>query len=372
MKALTAGERVVRCLLGQPVDRLPFGVGLGWYPWDETLERWRTESNNPKLDVPRELGYEPGFALPSLESGPFPHFAPEVLESTADMVITRDWRGITMRTYRGAQSMPEYLDYPVKGPADWEKLKEARYRLDAVSLNQRVTQDWTAFRLHLLKSGEAVQVGAFPWGIFGTLRDLMGVEELLVAFYTEPDMVKDIMQHLTSLWLALWERVAAEVKIEHIHIWEDMSGRQGSLISPAMIEEFMMPCYDRISAFAKAHGIPLISVDSDGDCQELVPLMMRHGVNVFFPFEVQAGNDIRMYRKNYPHLGIWGGLDKRVLALDIHAMDRELQKIPDMIKLGGGFLPQFDHLIPPDVPWVNFVYAANRVRELCHHSLTQI
>ena len=63
----------------------------------------------------------------------------------------------------------------------------------------------------------------------------------------------------------------------------------GPLISPAMVEEFMMPCYDRIVAFARAHGVRLVSVDTDGDCSELVPLMMKHGINMFFPFEVQAG-----------------------------------------------------------------------------------
>ena len=127
-------------------------------------------------------------------------------------------------------------------------------------------------------------------------------------------MVRDMMQHLTTLWLVLWEQVAAEVQIDHIHIWEDMSGKQGSLISPRMVREFMMPCYDRIAAFAREHGVRLLSVDTDGDCSQLVPVMMEHGVNYFFPFEVQAGNDILAYRKKYPTLGIMGGLDKRALA----------------------------------------------------------
>jgi uroporphyrinogen decarboxylase len=111
----------------------------------------------------------------------------------------------------------------------------------------------------------------------------------------------------------------------------------------------------------------MVSVDSDGDCSELVPLMMRHGVNVFFPFEVQAGNEICDYRKQYPQLGIWGGLDKRVLAQSRRDIDCELEKIPAMARLGGRFVPQFDHLIPPDVPWDNFVYAAGRIREMCNN-----
>jgi uroporphyrinogen decarboxylase len=92
--------------------------------------------------------------------------------------------------------------------------------------------------------------------------------------------------------------------------------------------------------------------------------MMRHGINLFLPFEVQAGNDILEYRKKYPGLGILGGLDKRALAIDRAAIDREVKKAAEMLKTGR-YVPGWDHLIPPDVPWANFVYAADRIRELC-------
>jgi hypothetical protein len=80
--------------------------------------------------------------------------------------------------------------------------------------------------------------------------------------------------------------------------------------------------------------------------------MMRHGVNVFFPFEVQAGNDVVRYREMYPTLGIIGGLDKNALSerATQPAMHRELDRAEAMLA-GGGCIPGFDHLIPPNVPW---------------------
>jgi hypothetical protein len=359
---LTCGERVVRCLTGQPIDRVPFGVNLGWYPWGETQARWCRESGQPNLDVGGTFGFEPSFACPALECGPFPHFEETVLSETAEHIVSRDWRGITVRNRRDFGSMPEFLDYPVKSPSDWERLKAERLRLD--DADRRVTQDWQAFRVRLAQTGETVQVGWFPWGVFGTVRDLLGVEEMLVGFYTEPKMIRDMMQHLTSLWLGLWERVAAEVQIDHIHIWEDMSGKQGSLISPAMTEEFMMPCYDRIVAFARAHGVRVVSVDTDGDCSELVPLMMRHGINMFFPFEVQAGNDILAYRRKYPELGIMCGLDKRCLSQTPEAVDREIERCAEMVRIGR-YVPGFDHLIAPDAKWELFKRAAEGIKRVC-------
>lgn len=360
---LTCGERIVRCLIGEAVDRVPFGVNLGWWPWGETLANWRRETGQSELDLACAFGYEASFAVPAFECGPFPHFEEKVIEETAEYIVSRDWRGITVRNRRDLSSMPEFLDYPVKTPADWERIKTERLRLD--DADRRIAQNWAAFRARIKQSGEAVQVGGFPWGVFGTARDLLGAEELLIAFYTEPDMVRDMMEHMTSLWLGLWERVATEVRIDHIHIWEDMSGRQGSLISPAMTESFMMPCYDRIAAFARAHGVRVVSVDTDGDCSELVPLMMRHGVNMFFPFEVQAGNDILEYRRQYPEIGIMCGLDKRALARSRVEVDLEVEKAAAMVRQGR-YVPGFDHLIPLDARWENFRYAAEKIKELCH------
>lgn len=360
--ALQCGERVVRCSLGEPVDRLPFGFGLGWYPWGETLERWKSESGNKHLDIFQEFGFDCSFALPAIQPGVFPLFEHKVIEENEQFVTARDEHGITKRNRRDGGSMPEFLDYPVKTPADWRRFKQER--LDPLAAG-RCTEAWDAFRARLSRTGEAVQVGAFPWGVFGTPRNFLGAEEILYGFYTEPEMLKDMMKHLTALWLSVWERVAQEVQIAHIHIWEDMAGKQGSLISPQMVEEFMMPCYDRIAAFARAHGVRLVSVDTDGNCAQLVPVMLKHGVNVFFPFEVQAGCDILEYRRQYPALGIWGGLDKRALAGTRAGIDQEVARAARMAE-HERYVPGFDHLIPPDVPWENYRYAVLELKKVCY------
>jgi uroporphyrinogen decarboxylase len=358
---LTQGERFIRCMTGEPIDRVPFGIGLGWYPWGQTLDRWRKETGDAMLDVWQILGYEGDNAAPIMHAGIWPAFDKKILEETQDFITWRDERGITKRDRRDGLSMPDFLDYPVKCRRDWEALKAERLALDAPG---RIEQDWDAFRARLTKEGLAVRVGDYPFGVFGTPRDFLGADELLVAFYDEPEMIRDMMDHLTSLWLHLWEQVARHVQIDQIHIWEDMSGKQGSLISPAMVTRFMMPCYDRIADFAARYGVRVISVDTDGNCGELVPLMMAHGVNVFMPFEIQAGNDLFDYRRRYPTLGTMGGLDKRALAQDRAAIDIEVEKARRMIQLGR-YIPMFDHLIPPDVPWENMRYAAERIREVC-------
>lgn len=364
MAELTCGERIVRCFLGEEIDRVPFGAGLGWWPWGEAFDNWKRDAARPDLDLSAYFGFDQSFIHAGVISGIYPAFERVVLEETDEFITWRDEKGITKRDRRDGGSMPEFLAAPVVTEDDWEQLKSERLRIDDPA---RVALDWDALRAQQRETGAAIQVGWFPYGVFGTPRDLLGDEELLVSFYTRPEMVRDMMNHLTTLWLTVWERAAAEVRIDHIHIWEDMSGRQGSLISPRMVEDFMMPCYDRIVDFARAHNIRIVSVDTDGDCAELVPLMMAHGINMFLPFEVQAGNDILAYREQYPTLGIWHGLDKRALADSKTAVDVEIARCEAMLKYGR-YVPGFDHLIPPDAKWELYEYAAQRIKALCYQS----
>ncbi|MBM3190127.1 MAG: hypothetical protein FJZ90_15575 [Chloroflexi bacterium] len=219
-----------------------------------------------------------------------------------------------------------------------------------------------------MRKGWPIQLGDYPdLTVFGGVRWLMGPEECLLAFYTMPDLVHEIMEHLTTVFLAVFEQVVREVRIDVIHIWEDMAGRQGPLISPKHWREFMGPNYRRIKGFADAHGILLISVDTDGQPELIIPPMMEHGVNYLFPFEVAAGCDVHDVQRRYPTLGIMGGIDKRALAHGPAAIDAELARIRPAIARGR-YIPALDHLIPDDVSWSNYCYYAEALRKLIFDS----
>jgi len=357
---MTNRERIIQTLLCEPTDRVPFGVGIGFLPWGQALERWRKESGISDLNLCAYFGYDPGFQTVPAEYGPCPHVETKVLEETDEFVVSRDYRGILMRNRRDLHSMPDWIAHPIQNGHDWRAYKEKHLQFRQEERLARLDE----YLEHAGRADAPVQVGCFPWGVFGTARDMMGAEELLIGFYDTPDLIRDIMQTYTDLWLQIYEAIAAKTQIDHIHIWEDMSGRQGSLISMQMVEDFMMPHYDRIMAFAREHDIPIVSVDSDGLVDALVPKMIEHGINMYFPFEVQAGNNIERYRDRHPKLGIMGGLDKNALARGREEIDAELAKAERMVAKDG-YIPGCDHLIPPNVPWDNWNYFNEELRRIC-------
>jgi uroporphyrinogen decarboxylase len=214
-------------------------------------------------------------------------------------------------------------------------------------------------------AGRDFPVGFTVCGAFGHSRNLLGVEQLCMAYYDQPALIHEIMEHWTDFYCRLASRVWAGVSFDFVYLWEDMAYKNGPLISPRFVREFMLPYYRRFIEHVRGLGCDVIIVDSDGDVSELVPLFLDVGVNVMLPFEVQAGMDVCLFRKLYAkNLAIIGGIDKRLLTQEREALDHELRaKIPPMLE-SGGYIPGLDHTVPPDVRLEDFRQYVQQVRAL--------
>lgn len=353
---MTNRERIRNTALCMPVDRAPLFFYFG--PWWETVLEWEKQGFPKGLSWDYGLGLDAGIRHVDVNLGYCPAFSYEVLEEKEHTQIVRDNLGIVQEIHKEHSSIPCYLEYPVKDREDWERLKKERLNPDDP---KRFPENWDELVKEYNDGDYAIQLGWYPYGLFGTLRDMMGVEELLVNFYDDPDLIHDMMDTLTDFWLAIYEKVCKEVKVDIIHIWEDMSGKNGSLISPAMVREFMMPNYKKIRKFADEHDIAMFSLDTDGDCSQLVPLFLESGINTVLPFEAQAGSDIVKYREKYPEMCIYGGIDKREIAKGKEAIDRELDRI-DRLFDSPGYIAALDHLVPPDISRADFEYFVEELR----------
>jgi hypothetical protein len=353
-------ERFIKCMLGEKLDRPPFW--LNWGPWSRTWQRWESEGKPAEVTDHRTwFGPDmPPLAIP-INCGTCPKIEQTILWEDADYFIQIDTWGIKRREYKHGESMSEFLEFPVKTREDWRRFRDQYLNPDDP---RRLDGKWREYCREWTEKGYPLQLGYYPdIGLFGTARWLMGDEEVLVAFLNMPDLIHDIMDHMTSLYLTVFEHVVKEFQVDVIHMWEDMCYRGGPLISPKMWESFMGPCYRRIKAFAVQHNIPVISVDTDGNPDRITPPMMSAGVNYLFPMEVAAGCDVNEWQKKYPTLGMMGGIDKRVLALGHDAIDQELARIKPAIDRGR-YVADLDHLIPDDVSWDNYCYYAWQLKKL--------
>ncbi len=386
MGAMTDKERFHAIMRFEPPDR-PLYWEQGF--WGGTIERWYAEGMARVTGVEGDPAYGDTVRGPATPSEPgdircddaireagldkrsqrvpvsmflCPPFEERVLDDDGERIVIQDEMGIVKRASRDRDSIPQFIAWPVNDLDSFERL--AADRLDP-NTPERFPPNWAEQTAFLNAYDGVVALGGYPCGFFGTPRYLMGDVALLMGFLDRPALVKRIIDHLAVLWETLFDRVLSEVSVDCIHVWEDMSFKNGPLISPALFERFLVPAYARITRVASDHGVRVVLLDTDGDCSELIPGFLRGGVTGLYPFEVQAGMDVREIRRRYPRLQILGGIDKRRIAQGRSAIDAELERLLPEMTDGGGYIPMADHQIPPDVSWENYRYYRTRIAELC-------
>ena len=214
----------------------------------------------------------------------------------------------------------------------------------------------------------------FPLGIqagsyYGWIRNWVGMENLALWYYDDPELVHDMTEYIADFVLRVIRRALDEIPdIDYGSVWEDMAMKTGPLISPKLFREFMMDPLNRVTGTLNEYGIKIIMVDSDGKVDELIPLWLEAGVNLVYPLEVAADCDAVRYRKRFgKDVLLMGNIDKRALREGCTRQDIEtevMSRVPDLVK-EGGFSPMVDHAVPPDVPFENFRYYNHLIREVC-------
>ncbi len=362
MDTLSPRERLLRTLRFQPVDRVPdyeFAV------WLQTAERWRREGlETPVISAwgPLERWFntddqEFGPGLP-LNVGLLPAFEEKILEDRGMHYIKQDGDGAIseqMKPEYGA-SIPHYLRYAIESRADWERLRDERLDPD----HPDRLPPYVDARIRRLR-GRDYPLSLWLGSLYGWVRNWMGVERLSLMVYDDRPLVEEIMEHLTRLTLSVLGKLAGKgLEVDKGDWWEDMCYNHGSLLSPRLFHELMVPRYKRVTDYLRREfGAEYNQLDCDGNIHELVPLWLEGGINVMFPIESAHTDAYRISQQFGTRVPLRGAFDKRALIAGPAAIDAEFERLRPLLARGG-FIPHTDHLVPPDVSLENYTYYRRR------------
>lgn len=351
---------------GQP-DRIPYWECAFW---GQTLNRWVEEGLPQSVAHPEDgpgrganekslrthFGFDRNFGVYFRQTvrvnlDLVPAFEGKILSEENGIVTQQTGAGVVMRWSREAPLTKQFLRFPVQNREDF---CEVRKRLDPSS-PERFSKGWKERALDFQSRGAPIcfRVG----GYYGFARGLMGLQNLSLAFYDQPDLVEEIFEYRTEYVSKIIEKVLAEIQPDFAEFWEDMAFKTGPLVSPALYRKLAARHYRQITDLLRRHGVDVILLDSDGDISSLIPVWLDSGINCVWPLEVAAGMDPVAIRKQYgKSLGLIGGIDKRAMAQGKAAIEQEvMSKVPFLIETGG-YIPTCDHAVPYDVSLENYQY----------------
>ncbi len=337
-------------------DRLPRGIAAmagGLY--------WPTQGFPLDYDVRDYFGMDYTQILVNVNLLFCPAFEPQTVREDQRILEYRDVDNVRRVFLKDEATIPTPVEYPVKDWESWKVLKEERLRLD--NIKARFPENWDELVKAYKPRDFPLAIGGYPHGFFGTLVHLMGYEKLFINYYDDPKLVHDMLSTFTDLWIAIYSEVLTYTDIDLVQIWEDISAGTGSMVSPDIIREFMLPYYKRFTSFLKAKGVDLIFVDTDGDCFDIIPLFIEGGATGMYPMEASCGMDIVKVRKAFPDLKMMGGIPKSEIAQGRKRIDEMLEPVQEVLK-SGAFVPFGDHFVPPEVPWKDFCYYREKLNSM--------
>ena len=226
----------------------------------------------------------------NVDFGMMPCFDEIVLERDERYEIIQDKTGIVRKalfegTSHGTRPcMDQFLSFPVTDITSFREIKK-RY---AANLGARYPAQWREILLPGWKGREHVLVlgrNCSTLGFYWRAREWMGTENLCYAWYDEPELMHEMMEFIADLTIEVSRPILEQTDADYVMINEDMSMKNGPLLSPMQYKTFIFPHMRRLVDFYKSHGVKYVMVDTDGNCDALIPLLMEAGVDGLWPLE---------------------------------------------------------------------------------------
>ncbi len=349
---LTSKERFKRMYEHREADRVP----ITDIPWNGTINRWKREG------MPQNADWREFFSIDKVESigvDISPRFEKKIIEDTDRYTIfTSEW-GVTMKQFKEEDSTPEFIDFKVNTPEEWEKAKQ-RMTIDHDRINWKYLEEnypkWQ-------KEQSWIQ-GEFWFGFDVTHSWMAGTETILIAMLEEPEWVTDMfstyldscIKHMDMIW-------DAGYTFDSITWCDDMGYKGTPFFSNTVYRELLQPFHKKAVEWAHSKGI-YARLHSCGDIMPLIPDVLETGIDTLNPIEIKAGMDPIFLKEKYGDRLVLNGGINAVLWDDKDAIISEIDRLVPILKKDGGFIFSSDHSIPNSVSLENFKAITYRVKEV--------
>jgi hypothetical protein len=356
---MTHRERFQNVFSFREVDRIPcyfFGS------WSETKVRWQREGFMGEMDLDVDKGPQLPGMDPDWEDGlwqchglvnlyPIGNIEPEVLEVRQNAKVVRNALGKVDLVRTDGTSIAYTITHPLEPTREsWNRFKQF---LDPADL-RRYPCDLLE-RAHN-RNAQDIVTGFMGGSFYGWIRDFMGVENLSYVMYDDPELLEDIVRHLTELFMTLMLPVLQVAKFDFVYFFEDCCGSTGPLFSPVFYRSIFDKYYRMLIEFYKSNGVPLALIDSDGVVDILVPCWLESGFDIVFPVEVGTWNaGPASFRYKFGQkLRMFGGVNKHLIASPENSLRAHLLDLKKEVDKGG-YIPIPDHRIPPSVSYAQML-----------------
>ena len=249
-------------------------------------------------------------------------------------------------------------DRSVKSRADFEKHVILPDEADIEAKMVFVREYRQALDASGTKLGFCVLFGAF----FQTLYEfVIGLEDTMKLVYEDRDFIDHLLD-ISADWCAKFCAAAVKNGVDFVWTADDVAFKTGMFLPPALMRELWLPKLQRIHAPALAAGKPIM-FHSDGNVDELVPMLLEAGVDCLNPMDPYGVDYREIKRKFGNRLCLSGNIDIEFPLAHGTPEDvgKDVKAHMEALKPGGGYVCGSSHSIVNYVPYENFIAMINAI-----------
>ena len=192
--------------------------------------------------------------------------------------VKNGW-GVTINWPEGLPGQFPVHDYEHRVIKDIEHWKDT-VKHPNLDIPESAWEDYEAAAKAVDRREQFCACAIFP-GVFEQVHYLMSIDEALLAFYTNPDEMHELIDYITDYELKLAELLVKHGHPDAVFHHDDWGSHNSSFMSPEMFNEFIVPAYMKIYGYYKEHGCEIVIHHSDSYAANLVPAMIEMGIDVF-------------------------------------------------------------------------------------------
>lgn len=199
--------------------------------------------------------------------------------------------------------------------------------------------------------------------------DLLGMENLCLKMYSEPEIVDAVIQHLADYYAAVSRRIfdAAGDAIDIFFLGNDLGSQTGPLLGPELFRRFILPHLRRLIDLGHAYGLK-VQLHCCGGFAPLIPDMIEAGLDALQAVQPCCrGMDLRTLKAEFGDRIVFNGAidSQRVLIEGTPESVRErTREVLEIMMPGGGYVAGASHdAILVETPLENVVAMFDTIRE---------
>ncbi|MBL7115937.1 MAG: hypothetical protein ISS35_09240 [Kiritimatiellae bacterium] len=224
------------------------------------------------------------------------------------------------------------------------------------------------YRFDSLKKMVARYKGEYAIGVhlndvLSIPRNLMGFQELMMAFCMEPELIRSLVEMSVDLNIEL-AREAARYGADFVFTGDDYSSGQAPFMSPDTFRDLMYPGLKRVFKGFRDQGLPIIK-HTDGNVMPLLDMILDAGIDCLDPIDPLGNMDMAAMKRDYgDQIALKGNVNCATTLVDGSIAD-VVNETLDVIRAGaegGGLILSSSNSIHSSVNPANYLAMIHAIK----------